>query len=432
MPDLQGRKASVAIRRRGYAASTAALLGRRGARTRDLIKARASDLFIADGYHSTSVDAIAKALGGSRATVYQYFESKEEIYAELVRDCQQAVVEHAHSLGPLGAGEDGLNSLRRWLHEWADIYDDYAAVFLEFPGIGAIESVPVPDASAFIGRFRGIITAKLAAADVEGIDAQDAAAALTRISHMVNLYRYRGMFDLPNRGETSEALAVALQRLLFPEVIPDAVAHRPLPAVTESRRAPLLTAAAPPVAEDVLSVSSALFAERGYYAVGVDDIAAAAGISRATLYRHFSNKSRILAELTSAAVKYTEQLAAELHTVADSDLDSARLYQWMTHYVVFHRRFNGVIRAWFDGAVAEQLADAGVSHGIEALREAAGSVLDRVTLPNGMSKNAACAIFLAILGRMTEPIGTESASDQPHGAAALMVLILQRSLLGSS
>jgi hypothetical protein len=103
----------------------------------------------------------------------------------------------------------------------------------------------------------------------------------------------------------------------------------------------------------------------------------------------------------------------------------------MTHYVVLHRRYNGAIRAWFDGTVAEQLADAGVPHGIESLRGAVESMLDRVALPAGMDKRVAVAIVLAVLGRMTEPVDAESTADQPQRAAALIVLILQRALLGS-
>lgn len=70
------------VRRPGYAPDNASV-GRRGRHTRERILACASDLFVADGYHGTSIEAVAKAVGGSRATVYQYFESKQEIFLEL-------------------------------------------------------------------------------------------------------------------------------------------------------------------------------------------------------------------------------------------------------------------------------------------------------------------------------------------------------------
>src|SRR6185437_1925868 len=89
------------VRRAGYA-PTNPELGRRGLHTRQSILRSAARLFLERGFHGTSIDAIAKAAGGSRATVYQYFEDKEDIYRELAAQCLPAVLDHASRLGPLG------------------------------------------------------------------------------------------------------------------------------------------------------------------------------------------------------------------------------------------------------------------------------------------------------------------------------------------
>lgn len=47
----------------------------------------------------------------------------------------------------------------------------------------------------------------------------------------------------------------------------------------------------------LLDTALRLFAERGYVGVRVEDIARAAGISRATFYKHFAEREEILAEL---------------------------------------------------------------------------------------------------------------------------------------
>ncbi len=47
----------------------------------------------------------------------------------------------------------------------------------------------------------------------------------------------------------------------------------------------------------LLDVALRLFVERGYITVRVEDIARAAGISRATFYKHFAERDEILAEL---------------------------------------------------------------------------------------------------------------------------------------
>lgn len=49
--------------------------------------------------------------------------------------------------------------------------------------------------------------------------------------------------------------------------------------------------------EAVVDTALALFAEKGYVGVRVEDIAKAAGLSRATFYKHFSEREEILDEL---------------------------------------------------------------------------------------------------------------------------------------
>ena len=52
-----------------------------------------------------------------------------------------------------------------------------------------------------------------------------------------------------------------------------------------------------PRRELLLEAAAELFAARGFYAVGIDDIGAAAGISGPGVYRHFASKQELLAVL---------------------------------------------------------------------------------------------------------------------------------------
>lgn len=52
-----------------------------------------------------------------------------------------------------------------------------------------------------------------------------------------------------------------------------------------------------PRRELLLEAAAELFAARGFYAVGIDDIGAAAGISGPGVYRHFASKQALLAVL---------------------------------------------------------------------------------------------------------------------------------------
>src|SRR5438067_1912782 len=59
-----------------------------------------------------------------------------------------------------------------------------------------------------------------------------------------------------------------------------------------------------PPRERILAAARQLFYARGIRAVSVDEIAAAAGTNKMTLYRHFESKDQLIAE-------YLRQLAAE-------------------------------------------------------------------------------------------------------------------------
>jgi AcrR family transcriptional regulator len=419
------------LRRRGYAPPANAGVGRRGLHTRERILGRAAEVFLANGFHATSLEAIAKAAHASRATIYQYFAGKEEIFRELSALAEHDVLAHGEHLGGLGATVEGVESLHRWLVEWAEIYDAHAAVFAEFPGVGTATGLAVIDASSAANQFHQTVSDRLRKLHLRDLQAEDAAAAVGRIPHMVHLYEYRAMFPLPARASVTWSLTVALQLMLFPET-PDDVLLATVPPTTRARprlfdnAAPTMTSIEEPVSpipQDVLSVSSALFAERGYYDVSMEEIAAAADVSRATLYRYFSTKDTILAELTRRAVVEIEEHAAALPAMAADSLT-----EWTLGYVRFHRTYRGVIRAWFDGTVAEQLSGADVDHGIGAIHQAVAALLSTVDLPAGIDADVAGAVFVAVLGRMSEPTaGTAPVSDE-H-AAALMVKLLRRALL---
>src|SRR4051795_5633892 len=49
--------------------------------------------------------------------------------------------------------------------------------------------------------------------------------------------------------------------------------------------------------EQILTTAAALFAERGFHGVSVVELGAACGISGPALYKHFSSKDAVLAEM---------------------------------------------------------------------------------------------------------------------------------------
>ena len=62
------------------------------------------------------------------------------------------------------------------------------------------------------------------------------------------------------------------------------------------------SAAQSPRREQLLEAAAGMFAARGYHAVGIDDIGAAAGISGPGVYRHFASKQALLESLCDRAM----------------------------------------------------------------------------------------------------------------------------------
>lgn len=63
-----------------------------------------------------------------------------------------------------------------------------------------------------------------------------------------------------------------------------------------------MTTAAGPRRELLLEAAADLFAARGYFAVGIDDIGTAAGITGPGVYRHFASKQALLESLCDRAM----------------------------------------------------------------------------------------------------------------------------------
>ncbi len=76
--------------------------GRNEARRRAILDV-AQEVFLKQGYASTSMSEIAARLGGSKGTLYNYFRSKEELFAAFMTDtCQgpaNAVFDHLPPIG---------------------------------------------------------------------------------------------------------------------------------------------------------------------------------------------------------------------------------------------------------------------------------------------------------------------------------------------
>lgn len=97
--------------------SNAPVISRREARRRDrrqMILAVAGESFLKNGYAATTMSSIAAALGGSKATLWNYFPSKEELFAAVLDDATTAYrAQLSEILDPCGDIETTLERFAR-------------------------------------------------------------------------------------------------------------------------------------------------------------------------------------------------------------------------------------------------------------------------------------------------------------------------------
>jgi AcrR family transcriptional regulator len=101
--------------------------------TRKLLLTSALDLFVEQGYASTTVDDIATRAGTTRATFYAYFPSKVELMKALIDEQLNEVLERSRSLAHGSTAHDLVSavaegteeSFQRWMRasvsRWPEI-----------------------------------------------------------------------------------------------------------------------------------------------------------------------------------------------------------------------------------------------------------------------------------------------------------------------
>ena len=116
--------------------ATTARLSRaeRQARTRDDLIDAADELFSANGFHATSVDAVADAAGYTKGAVYSNFASKEELFlAVYERRADAATAEIERTLEAAPDPITGIEQLARArVDQRGGAGDGWLAVFFEF------------------------------------------------------------------------------------------------------------------------------------------------------------------------------------------------------------------------------------------------------------------------------------------------------------
>jgi AcrR family transcriptional regulator len=113
-----------------------------------------------------------------------------------------------------------------------------------------------------------------------------------------------------------------------------AIGSAPMPPPAAPRPGSTPSARGAARREAILTAAAQLFAERGYAAVGMDDIGAAAGVTGPAIYRHFGAKASVLTAVFDKvidAVIVDPDVIGEAHAATDED-PATRLRHLVTGY----------------------------------------------------------------------------------------------------
>ncbi|MCV7393878.1 TetR/AcrR family transcriptional regulator [Mycobacterium paraseoulense] len=380
------------VRRSSYG-PTSPRIGRRGATTRKRIAEVSLELFGRVGYVDTSVDALARAAGVSRATLYQYFGGKDDIFLELLEECREALYRVSRRIGPLGADATGFDNLHWWLGEWSWVFEKYSTMFIQWSAVASMDQTARDQITRSIRGYNHRIAARLEASEMAGLDAEAAAMMITGLVHDVNLFVHTDRAYGRGTQDVVDTLSVFLQSMLYPETPPEvfsgldrperseprggiAFAHPALPDLAglsvEDRIANLSRRSAQTV-QGLVRAGTARFNAIGYRRTSVEDIVEMAQVARGTFYKYFTDK---LDMLVAISVDMHSQLAAlaiaadALDPVTDRDGLSA----WLTRSYDFYERHFGSIEAW-NGGVTDSALIAAIGRASDAQFDSAAAAM---------------------------------------------------------
>jgi AcrR family transcriptional regulator len=291
----------------------------RGRLRRRQILDAAVELFAAKGYRGTGVAALADRVGMTATGLLYYFGTKERLLQEVVGERDR--VDTADPVASLTLS--GLRDLGRHNAETATLTRLYVVLGAESLDPGH----PLHD--FFVRRYetgrhlvRSIVEAERERGrlrpdvDVEQI-AREVLAVLMGLE--IQWLADPDRIDLPATIEAYIDRLVdqlGLRRRATTSTTATAEGGRQGPFVPP---APPRTAKAAATRQRLLDAAGDLFIEHGYHGVSMQDIAAAAGLTKGALYGHFRSKGQLLVEVIRWKLAEREHSAYFADALRDPD-----------------------------------------------------------------------------------------------------------------
>lgn len=366
-PNPQPDTTDTVVRRAPFADNPQ--VGARGQRTQQRILDAALRVFGEVGYHQTGIARITRLAGCSRASFYQYFSGKEDVFRQLAGQVARQMAASTEALDPLTDDAAGWSTIRAWVGRHGDIYERYQPVFQAFEAAAESDEAVATGSVRTNERNVALIRSKLATASLPPRQLDPMIELLlecvTRAQDTTTTLRSVAPDAYP-RSRVDDALADVLHRTLFglrPAVNVHPPARRAPPklkfspamrdALRQDDAGPELTAAGRRTLQSLMEAGRDVFVARGYHSTRVDDIVAAAGVSHGAFYRYFQSKEHLAQVLAGRAMQTVSSAFADVPDTAGQDGAPGRaaLRRWLRRYNASHAAEAAMIRVWVDAAL---------------------------------------------------------------------------------
>jgi AcrR family transcriptional regulator len=401
------RDRKVAPARRTPYGTHSPTVGERGSKTRAAVLEAAHRVFRVKGFGAATIDDIAQEMSVARATVYQYFPSKREIYYELLDDNAREILDLAYHLGDLSPTRNGFLHLRWWILQFSKLYESNRLVFQIWSSAVTNDQAVGELARKFVHRYAELLTDRLPGGVCDdGPLAMP--ATLFGLLDGVNTQRlvYHRALNL-NGDQLSANLAVLVQSVLFPDSTADPGEDYPSEDLWAAFPFDHLNTSPDPPAPMPLSDSARqlrdaardVFSATGYAESSVEQIVERAGVSRTAFYRTFPNKRAVLLELIISCVSELTLLFTSFRNL-HAESSEADIHEWFGSYVDTFWRHADVLVVWNE-LLGDDPELASIAQGLflTELKEMT-KYFEAAPLPPGVAPITASFALVALLERI--------------------------------
>jgi len=179
----------------------------RGHATRARLLEAGIQAFSRRGFHATRVDDIVGAAKTSHGTFYLYFQSKDDLFDQLISQVAGEFQALAETLPEISATSRHKDELERWLLELIGVYAHYGPLIRSWTEADRGDANP---GQGLLDQLSAALAARIKVRRRKGFDLDVAALAVVAMVERVNYFSATGQL-----AETPEELASTLADIVL-------------------------------------------------------------------------------------------------------------------------------------------------------------------------------------------------------------------------